>query len=87
MSLGVALTVAMGVVLLPRVKAGQRSIVPDPFERVAFLIGRSEGTAEGQRGRERTWCTLQTRSRRSSSSLRAASPFDVYSRGRLKRVR
>lgn len=51
MSLGVALTVAMAVVFLPGVLAGQQSAAPDPFERVAFLIGRWEGTSEGQPGK------------------------------------
>lgn len=31
--------------------AGAQSTAPDPFERVSFLIGRWEGTSEGQPGK------------------------------------
>lgn len=51
MSLGVALTLAIAAGFLPGVPAGQQSAAPDPFERVAFLIGRWEGTSEGQPGK------------------------------------
>ena len=51
MSLRVALAVAIVMGLLPGARAGQRSTVPDPFERVAYLIGRWEGTVEGQPGK------------------------------------
>jgi THAP4-like, heme-binding beta-barrel domain len=51
MSVRVALVLALAVGSLPGILAGQRSAPPDPFERVAFLIGRWEGTSEGQPGK------------------------------------
>ena len=43
--------IAVAVVLAGSGIAGQPSSPADPFERVAFLIGRWEGTSEGQPGR------------------------------------
>jgi hypothetical protein len=37
--------------LLPTIVAGQQLPAADPFDRVAFLIGRWEGTSEGQPGK------------------------------------
>lgn len=51
MSLRLGLAVAMAVVVAPGAISGRQSAAPDPFERVAFLIGRWEGTAEGQPGK------------------------------------
>jgi hypothetical protein len=42
---------SLACLLGPAVLAGQQSVATDPFERVAFLIGRWEGTAEGQPGK------------------------------------
>jgi hypothetical protein len=36
--------------VLPAIGAGQQSTGPDPFDRVRFLIGRWQGTSEGQPG-------------------------------------
>jgi hypothetical protein len=38
------------VVLLFWLANGQTASAPDPFARIAFLIGRWEGTSEGQPG-------------------------------------
>lgn len=51
MSVRVALVLSLAVGFLPGILAGQRSAPPDPFERVAFLIGRWEGTSEGRPGK------------------------------------
>jgi hypothetical protein len=37
--------------LLPTAAAGQQPAATDPFEPLAFLVGRWEGTAEGQSGK------------------------------------
>ena len=42
---------ALAALLVPAVIAGQQSKAPDPFERVGFLIGRWEGTSDGQPGK------------------------------------
>ena len=42
---------ALFALLLTAPGHGQPAGSPDPFERIAFLIGRWEGTAEGQPGR------------------------------------
>ena len=51
MSERVALALAIAVVFLPGFMAGQQPAALDPFERVAFLIGRWQGTSEGQPGK------------------------------------
>ena len=45
------LTLVGVALLVPAVIADQQSAAPDPFERVGFLIGRWEGTSEGQPGK------------------------------------
>jgi len=39
------------LLVVPAVVAGHQSTASDPFERVGFLIGRWEGTSEGQPGK------------------------------------
>jgi hypothetical protein len=46
-----ALSLSLACLLAPGDIAGQQLPGADPFERVAFLIGRWEGTAEGQPGK------------------------------------
>ena len=46
-----AALIAVTVVLAGTSTAGQSSRPADPFERLAFLLGRWEGTSEGQPGR------------------------------------
>lgn len=45
-----ALGLSLVCLLLAGTVAGEQSIAVDPFERVSFLIGRWEGTSEGQPG-------------------------------------
>ena len=37
--------------LLPEISRGQTISAPDPFDRIAFLVGRWEGTSDGQPGK------------------------------------
>ncbi len=47
----VAALIAVGAILGGDRAAGQPPAASDPFERLSFLIGRWEGTSEGQPGR------------------------------------
>ena len=48
---GIAGGFVMAILLLALPAEGQGPGSPDPFERLAFLIGRWEGTSEGQPGK------------------------------------
>lgn len=43
--------VVLAIVLSPAGGSAQKPTASDPFDRLAFMVGRWEGTAEGQPGR------------------------------------
>lgn len=50
-AMNITVFTALAVLLVPAVMAGQKSEAPDPLGHIGFLIGRWEGTSDGQPGK------------------------------------